>query len=468
MPGLLQSLFRLCFGSRMKQFDGIPGPTPSFPLGTLGEFSGKHPWDVCAEYGGRYGGMTLFWLGGTPTLILNDPALIRDVLITKFDDYYKDYPIKALKPVLKETLFNLNPPEWTALRKPHCHPLLIEGYDEWLRSQFPVIKKVVDRHQTLMSAENREFRLIDRMQRLFFDLHNSMVCGCDFEDGGFENFYAISVMATTRMKFPPPLLIPPIRPSFHRAMRLHYGAYEKAVRKARTNPDPGANDLLHVFLRQGVEIPDAQIVDFLSEFHAGGNISAAVAVVNTLHLLNSNSQIASELYAQLAQICQRNGISPESMEQVPLLDQVLRESLRMLPPIGVFGRNVRRDKSATLGGHVLPANTAVLMCTAHVQRSPSHWKDPDTFNPGRWTSEVIAANPIGSDYFFPFGRGPRMCAGAEMAMFCMRIILASVLSKAAVKTSGSFRPVLHCGVVETPDLMGRMMPHPSATTSSAG
>ena len=87
MFGLTEKLFKMRFGSRMKQFEGIPGPTPSYPIGTLGDFRGKNPWEVCANYGNKYGGMTLIWLGGNPTLVLNDPKLIGEVLISKFNDY---------------------------------------------------------------------------------------------------------------------------------------------------------------------------------------------------------------------------------------------------------------------------------------------------------------------------------------------------------------------------------------------
>lgn len=442
----------------MKQFAGIPGPVPSYPFGTLREFSGKNPWEVCVGYGKTYGGITLVWMGGQPTLVLNDPKLIGEVLITKTNDYYKDYPIKALRPVLKNTLFNLNPPELTDLRKPHNHPLLIEGYDEWLRSRFPIVKSVVEKHLSLMQASSSDVLLIDRMQRVFFDVFNRITCGPDFVDGGFDNFYAISVMATTRMKVPQSLLIPPIKPSFHRAMKLHYGAYEAAVTKARQKPDPDADDLLHIFLRQGTKIPDLQLVDFLSEFHAGGNISAAAGVVNTLHLLNTNSKIADRLYAELSKLPANFDLA--AMEQVPLLDHVLRESLRMIPPVAIYGRSVNKTRKTVLGSYELPPDTPVLICTEAVQRSASHWQDPDTFNPDRWANGVVEANPVGSDYFFPFGRGPRMCAGAAMAMLCMKIVLGTILSRAAVKTSGPFKGVLHCGVIETPELKGRLVPHP--------
>jgi cytochrome P450 len=451
----------------MKHFEGIPGPTPSYPLGTLWDFHGADPWEVCANYEKKYGGMTLVWFGGQPRLVLNDPDLIREVLIEKTEDYYKDEPIKALKPVLKNTLFNLNSPEWDSLRKPHAHPLLIEGFRQWLPSQFPVIKNVVDRHLQKMLASNQELNMVDLMQRIFFDIFNSCVCGPDFKDGGFDNFYEISVMATRRMQTPQFLLIPPIKPSFHKSMSLHYGAYEKAVAKAKQNPDPEANDLLSVFLRQGTEISEAQIVDFLSEFHAGGNISAGAAIVNLFYQLNENPDFAKRLYAELIEESRRKPeLDLASVEACTLVDHALRESLRLIPPVPLFGRNVRKDRTTKLGDRELPPDTVVMIVMKAVQRSGSHWKNPDAFDPDRWANGGVEANPVGSDYFFPFGRGPRMCAGAEVAMFCMKIILASVLSKAAVKTSGSFRDVFHCGVIEAEHLKTRLIPHEVAANTT--
>lgn len=464
MPGPLESLFRIRFGSRMKPFEGIPGPAPSYPFGTLGDFFGANPWDVCADYANKYGGMTLAWFGGQPNLILNDPLLIREVLVTKADDYYKDYPIKALMPVLRNTLFNLNGQEWYGLRKPHFHPCLIEGFDHWLMAQFPVVKKVVDKHLKSMIGTSNDLNILDKMQRLCFDAFNACVCGPDFEDGGFDNFYILSEMATFRMKIQPQwLLIPPISPVFKRAMRLHYGAYDKAVKKARQNPNPDASDLLHVFLRYGTQISDSQLVDFLSEFQAGGDISTASALVNTLHLLSGNPEVAQRLYMELTEMIRRKSdYDQASLDQTPLLNHVLRESLRLIPPVAIYGRNVCKGKTTTLGGRELPPDTAVMIVTKSAQRSADHWKNAETFDPDRWANGGVEANPIGSDYFFPFGRGPRMCLGAEFAMFCMRIILASILSKAAVKTSGPFRGVYHCGVVEAKELKARLVPHSTA------
>ena len=351
MAGILDTLFRMRYGSLMKKFEGIPGPTPIFPIGNMSEFATRNPWEVFVDYEKQYGGMTLCWLGGEPTLVLNDPNLIRDVLITKADDYYKDYPIKALRPVLRNTVFNLNSPEWDKLRKPHSHPCLIEGLDSWLESQFPVVKSVVDRHLSRMLETAGEIEILDKIQRLFFNIFNSIVCGPQFEAGGYESYYKMTLVATVRRK------------------------------------------------------PDYDL---------------------------------------------------SSIGESSLLDHVLRESLRLIPPVQVFGRNVRKDKTTTLGGREIPPNTAVMIVANAVQRSASHWTNPDQFDPDRWANGGVEANPIGSDYFFPFGRGPRMCVGWKIAMFSMKIVLASMLSKVYVKTSGSFKPSLHCGVVETKELKAQL------------
>src|SRR6202035_1480301 len=104
---------------------GIPGPTPKFPFGTMLDFVGKQPWDVCTDYAKRYGGLTLIWLVGKPALVLNDPALIGEVLDTNSQAYYKGPPGKALAPVITpDCLFIANGEQWSFMRQHHAIDLM--------------------------------------------------------------------------------------------------------------------------------------------------------------------------------------------------------------------------------------------------------------------------------------------------------------------------------------------------------
>jgi cytochrome P450 len=146
-----------------------------------------------------------------------------------------------------------------------------------------------------------------------------------------------------------------------------------------------------------------------------------------------------------------------------LLDRVLRESMRFLPPVPMFFRNVLKTKPTQLGKHTLPPNTKVSIVIQGVHRSSKYWNDPDRFDPSRpeWENGTIDAKSLDSDYYFPFGRGPRICVGASLAMFCMKVMLASILSKVEVSIDSHlpYRQFNHCGVAEPKGIKGRFKPH---------
>jgi cytochrome P450 len=459
MRPLLAKLFRLVYGRKMQALAGVPGPTPLFPLGTLHEFWGAVPWDVCAAYEKTYGGLTLIWLGGKPVLVLNDPELIREVLITRSREFYKDDPVKAFRPVLKKTEFDENGPEWQRLRE--LEPLSMKGFDAWLPTQVAVVRNTVESRLQRLWAAPGPVDLLPVAERLCYDAFNACAVSRQLGDREYRAFYTTSNMATERMQLPSWLLLPPLRPSFYIARRRHFGAFEAIVREARRNPDPGANDMLHVYLRQGPDVTDEQLATFLGNIHAGGVFSTGTALVNTLYLLNQHPAVMNELTAQLrALVRDRPDYDAAALAGCPLVNRVLLESLRCYAPVPLFFRNVRKDRPARLADRELPPDTVVAVVVRGVHRSARYWKDPDRFDPGRWADGAAAAG-LESDTFFPFGRGPRACVGAGLAMFCLRVMLAGLLSRSRVVIDPGtpYRQFFHCGVGESKHIMGRFVPH---------
>jgi cytochrome P450 len=460
MSSLLESMFRKCFGSRGKPFEGIPGPAPIFPLGNLLDLAGPSSWNVCAEYEKKYGGLTLIWVGGRPTLVLNDPELIYEVMVTHWEDYYKDDPIKALKPTLRNSLFVLNPPEWTPLRQ--AYPHLQAGVDQWLRGQVNVIRKVVEKHVQRLAAAPGEVDLLDRMQRMIFEAFNACVVGRDLGDEGYHQFYVTSNTATFRMQLPDWMLVGPINPWHWKAMRLHYGAFEKIIAEARKNIEAEPDTLLKLTLQRGTTVSDEQLATFLANTQAGGNFSSGTALVNTFYLLNHNPDVANPFYAQLRDFikgvpefdaAKLDGFSP--------VNHVLRESLRCIAPVPIWFRNVLKTKAAQLDKYTLPPDTVLFILTRGIHQSPKYWRNPEKFDPSRWENGPVPADVLDHNIWFPFGRGPRMCPGASFALFCMRVMLVTMLSRYRVEmdTRQPYREFFHCGVAEPRGLKGRFVPH---------
>ena len=94
----------------------------------------------------------------------------------------------------------------------------------------------------------------------------------------------------------------------------------------------------------------------------------------------------------------------------------------------------------------LPAGCAVGPCMYLTHLRPDLYPEPRRFRPDRWLGEK-KADPYG---YFPFGGGMRRCIGMAFALYEMKIILATVLSRAALRLPGGAEPMSRQGIVIAP------------------
>jgi cytochrome P450 len=117
---------------------------------------------------------------------------------------------------------------------------------------------------------------------------------------------------------------------------------------------------------------------------------------------------------------------PPSAGQVaglPLLEQVIKETLRLYPPIHVGNRQVHTD--AQLQGYDVLAGTRVMVSIYLSHRHPAYWIEPGRFCPTRFDPEQTRQQPPLT--YLPFGGGPRYCIGAAFAQVEARAVLARLL-----------------------------------------
>jgi len=108
--------------------------------------------------------------------------------------------------------------------------------------------------------------------------------------------------------------------------------------------------------------------------------------------------------------------SAADLKQLPYLDRVLKETLRLHPPaIGVFTREAVSD--VEIGGYPLKRGHQVQLLSFVTQRDPRFFPDPERFDPERFSPE--RAETIPQYAYFPFGAGPRVCIGRQFALVRM-------------------------------------------------
>jgi len=192
-------------------------------------------------------------------------------------------------------------------------------------------------------------------------------------------------------------------------------------------------DLLGMFMaardeETGEGMTDEQLRDEVLTMLLAGHETTANALAWTLYLLSQNPEVASRLEAEVDGL---GGRAPTMADMVKLAytEQVIKESLRLYPPVWAMGRRVREDD--VLGGCAIPAGSVVYISQYAVHRHPDFWVDPERFDPERFAG----GKPVGPGgeklpqfAWFPFSGGRRKCIGDRFAMM-EAVILLSVLTQ---------------------------------------
>jgi len=176
----------------------------------------------------------------------------------------------------------------------------------------------------------------------------------------------------------------------------------------------------------GTPPSDEAIAGQLPSLFAAASEASQSALTFTLLLLALHPRVAGELYGELRG--GRGGAAP-SLEEASALagvDAVVKESMRILPPVPLQIRVAQSD--AAIAGHAVPKGTRVMLNTFLVNRIPELYPDGDRFRPERWRTVTPSA------YEFPvFSGGPHACPGYWFGLASVKIALAAILMRYRVE-----------------------------------
>ncbi|MCB9110897.1 MAG: cytochrome P450 [Anaerolineales bacterium] len=114
----------------------------------------------------------------------------------------------------------------------------------------------------------------------------------------------------------------------------------------------------------------------------------------------------------------------------PLLDNAIKESLRLYPPIHIGNRRVAEEMEFDEGK--IPAGERMFYSIYLTHRDPAIWEDAEQFCPERF-SHGRKTPPMS---YIPFGGGTRACIGAAFGQAEARIVLAHLLKNFEFEFTG--------------------------------
>jgi cytochrome P450 len=167
-------------------------------------------------------------------------------------------------------------------------------------------------------------------------------------------------------------------------------------------------DLLQHLIDAGLS--DDLIRDQMLTMLIAGHDTSTALLAWTFGLLGQHPEIHARLVEEVG-----------TLEKSPLLDQVIKESLRLYPPIHIGNRRVAREMEFTEGS--IPAGERMFYSIYLTHRDPQIWEKPDEFCPERH-AHGRKTPPFS---YVPFGGGPRSCIGAAFGQAEARLVVTRLL-----------------------------------------
>jgi cytochrome P450 len=173
----------------------------------------------------------------------------------------------------------------------------------------------------------------------------------------------------------------------------------------------------------GEKMSDKQLHDELMTILFAAREDPENALSWTLYHLARHPHVAQKLRAELQQVLAGRPPVFEDLLNLPYLEMVVQESMRIYPPTWSLLRDVLEDDE--IDGYCIPKGSMVLINIYQAHRVVEFWPEPEKFDPQRFHPEEVKDRPRHA--YLPFGLGPRQCIGRDLAMMTIRLILAMIV-----------------------------------------
>ncbi|EDS36419.1 cytochrome P450 26B1 [Culex quinquefasciatus] len=423
----------------------VPGPDPlpflgSFPSLILRHRTIMEEMDkIYSDYKNKFNFVGIF-SNRSPSIFVASPALAKDVLIKDFKNFHDNefggFTDKDTDPILSRNPFLLNGEEWKEKRS-EVTPAFTTSR---MKALFPIIEDVGTR-MTKYVKQKGKTALDTRELTAKFTTDVVSSCIFDTDAESFTNEKAViremgRKLLDNSFSFFLIAMFIGVMPTL--AKLLNVGLIPKSVEKFFTNLMSEAlkhreqkgikrvDYLEHLIsLRNKKNISELDMAAHGVTFFIDGFETSSIAMAFVLYEVARNPDVQKQLREELLKASNDQGsISYDTLLELPYLEQVINESLRLWPPAAFLSKKctepIELDLTSSQKVHIEKGVYAMIPVWS-IHRDPECYENPTMFNPDRFSPEQGGVSPYREKgCFIPFGDGPRQCLGMRFARMQMK------------------------------------------------
>ncbi len=431
----------------------IPGPSGQHMVRSFRQMRRNPPafLATCAE---RYGDVVAFPIPRSNVFYLNDPTDVRRVLQSNHAAYGKrTVQYDALATITGHGLLASDGGLWRRMRR----TLQPAFHHRMVKSMAGAIQSAVDdwvARQRLRCAHNRTAEVVDvddEMLRLTLEIVGTTLFGAAFRsDLGTIVDAVRRALQVAVARSQVPVNIPGWLPTFaNRRLAQSLAELETAVERiiANRRTRPLGDDALSLLLvaRDEGLVSDTEVRNEVVTLIVAGHETVAATLTWSWLLLAQHPNVEARVHAEVDALPN----SPWAVGDIVGLrytHAVIDECLRLYPPAWAITRRSLTDD--VLGGYHIPMGSTIITSPYLLHRDSNVWASPERFVPERFF--MTPADSLERTSYFPFGAGPRLCIGRDLALFEAPLVLAALARAFTIRPASARSPRCDFGVTLRP------------------
>jgi len=408
----------------------IPKAKGHWLLGSARDVA-QAPHRFVSDLAARHNGLASFRVMHKRFVVVSDPELAHQVMVTRGDRYERTYHNRNLGLLGGEGLLATEGELWLSRRR-KAQPMFS---NDAVKRLGPAIQTAVDR--MLARWENSRqsgtpVEIVSEMQRFTVAATAQVIFSKDVGESEASRLAAIVRDGTLliRRRNTSPAMWPMWMPTAdNRRLRAYRRELDAIIERhiverkfAKWGTD--TPDLLGALMQArdpetGATLRHAELLDETKTLMVAGFETTATTLAWALYLLSRYTDVALQWHAELDRELNGRTPQPRDLERLPITGQIVHETMRLYPSVYTMSRACVRDDE--LGGYEISKGTIMLLSIFGVHRSPAWGADAESFRPQRFASRDWPKRA-----FLPFGAGRHLCMGNSLAILEMMMALASI------------------------------------------